>query len=190
MSESSEKLSLLWGGIGLSQDPIVDTTRMWHNSLKGLFSTHVRHCVSAKQQVVKHVNDLRSTGRPPPRVCLHAVKSRSVPVDPETAGSGAVAALIAKRAKPPQRLIFPLAPKTGRGRGSRLCFITMVQIPAEPLFMCFLTSLITAREEERKKIPAKATGRSRGTGVMKLANGGSHCLDWNLTSRCFPRLWL
>lgn len=42
-----------------------------------------------------------------------------------------------KTVRTPQRLIFPLTPQTGRGRGSSLCFITIGQITADALFMRF-----------------------------------------------------
>lgn len=46
-------------------------------------------------------------------------------------------ALITQQPEPPQRLVFPLAPKQEEEGGGGLCFITMGQITANPLFMCF-----------------------------------------------------
>lgn len=47
-------------------------------------------------------------------------------------------------AKAPLETRFPISLKTGRGRGSRLCFIMIGQITAERLVYAFLTSIIAA----------------------------------------------
>lgn len=48
-------------------------------------------------------------------------------------------------AEAPLETRFAISPKTGRGRGSRLCFITIGQIAAGRLVYAFLTSLIPAQ---------------------------------------------
>lgn len=64
---------------------------------------------------------------------------------------------------------FPISPKTGRGRGSRLCFIMIGQITADRLVYAFLTSLITAEGGRggEKKIPAQL--QQARDGLMEAA---------------------
>lgn len=70
---------------------------------------------------------------------------------------------------------FPISPKTGRGRGSRLCFIMIGQITADRLVYAFLTSLITAeggRGGEKKNPRSAATGSRRTYGSSDTLKGG------------------